>query len=224
MAEECKVHVVGLVGGAFLDEERSVEGVSTAGELVGKLGLGGAAVYAGGRRLEPGDPLPDGCQGVAVLAPPPGVLLARVAEPGERVDLDGLSRLMARRATLLGGGALVAFMGFVKGRVGGVEVSRLEYEALEPHATRRLQELAEKYAGLPGVIDVAAIHYQGGLGPGDPTIYILVTAVTRGIAFHAAALLLEEVKHSVPIYKLERRSDGDYWILGDGTRIPRRAG
>ncbi|ALL01436.1 molybdopterin converting factor, large subunit [Pyrodictium delaneyi] len=223
MAKECIVHIIGVKDGTVLDEQRIVEGASTAGELLERLGLGDATVYASGKRLEPGDTLPGGCQGVTVLAPPPGVLLAKVTGPGEKVDLDQLSRLMARRATVLGGGALVAFMGFVKGRVGGAQVTRLEYEALEPLATQKLRELAEKYARIPGVIDVAAIHYHGGLEPGDPTIYILVTAVTRNIAFHAAALLLEEIKHSVPIYKLERRSDGDYWILGDGTRIPRRA-
>lgn len=213
---------MGLVDGRPVDGERAAE-ASTAGELLEGLGLQGrAAVYASGRRLEPGDRLPEGCRGVAVLAPPPGVLVARLAGPGERVDLDQLAGLMAARAALLGGGALVAFMGFVKGVVDGAEVASLEYEAVEPHASRRLRELAERYASAPGVIDVAVIHHYGPRRPGDPTVYVLVTAETRGVAFHAAALLLEEVKHRAPIYKLERRSDGDYWVLGDGARLPRR--
>ncbi|HID41800.1 MAG TPA: hypothetical protein EYP33_06575, partial [Pyrodictium sp.] len=146
MAEECLVRVIGVKDGAFIDEQCRVEGASTVGELLEQLGLGGAAVYASGKRLEPGNPLPRSCRSVTVLAPPPGVLLARVAGPGERMDLDQLSRLMARRATILGGGALVSFMGFVKSRVGGAQVTRLEYEALEPLATQKLRELAEKYA------------------------------------------------------------------------------
>jgi molybdopterin synthase catalytic subunit len=48
-----------------------------------------------------------------------------------------------------------------------------------------------------------------------------VSAVNREVAFRVAREALERVKHEVPIFKLERRDDGDYWVVGDGRRIPK---
>jgi molybdopterin synthase catalytic subunit len=205
--------------GRDISEEEVYTAASKASDIAAGLGLGeDYAVVCSGKVLDPQDEVPPDTT-CYVLVPRPGVLVARVVTPEESVSLDKLVQAMALRATVLGGGAVVGFTGFVKGYVDGNRVDKLVYDAYRELADRKLYELAAKYADVPGVIDVAVLHYIGERRPGDYTIHILVSAKTRHEAFHTAALLLEEVKHKAPIFKLEERSDGTYWVLGDGVRV-----
>jgi len=119
------------------------------------------------------------------------------------------------------GGALVIFIGYVKGIVSGKIVMELEYSSYDPYASQKLEEIAREESEEEGVLDVRIYHRVGRLKPGDPTIYILVSAVDRKTAFSTAQRVLERVKHEVPIFKLERREDGEYWVVGGGTRVRR---
>ncbi len=211
-----------LPEGATVDDmlsklSETVPGFRDALEALEKRGLE-PMVIAGGSRLDRSERI--NANLVYVLPPAAGgIVEARIVE--KEVSLDELVSRLLPRAAEEGGGALVAFVGFVKGRVGGARVRELVYEALEPLAGSRLREIAEKYSRREGVIDVVVYHRVGALKPGEPAIYILVTALDRHTAFKTAADILEEVKHEVPISKLERRDDGDYWVVGDGVRIPR---
>ena len=150
--------------------------------------------------------------------------LVEVRLSREPIDLGREAERLARATSGAGAGSLVVFMGFVKGVVDGSRVQALEYEAVEELALQKLRELAEDAASRPGVYAVEIIHRVGRLEPGEPTIYILVVAEPRWKAFCLASELLDRVKKDVPVYKLESREDGDYWILGEHTRIPRGAG
>ncbi len=119
-------------------------------------------------------------------------------------------------------GALVIFIGFVKGNLGNnVRVHELIYEAYKPYAETKLSQLAKEYSKKPNVIDVKIYHKISSLKPKETTVYIFVAAVDRNTAFNVAKEVLEKVKHETPIWKLERRNDGEYWVLGDGKRVPR---
>jgi len=120
-----------------------------------------------------------------------------------------------------GAGGTVVFIGHVKGKVDGHKVIKLLYEAYEPHASRILNQIAKQYSQSPQIKSIKILHNKGVLKPGDPTILITVTALSRKEAFQTAREILERVKHEPPIFKLEYREDGEYWIIGDGTRIPR---
>jgi len=120
-----------------------------------------------------------------------------------------------------GGGALVIFIGYVKGVVEGKKVFSLEYEAYEPLASEKLKEIALSEASTDGVLDIAIYHLVGELKPGDPAVYIAVYAVSRGEAFATARRVLERIKKEVPIFKLEKREDGEFWVIGDRRRIRR---
>ena len=139
------------------------------------------------------------------------------------LEIDKIVRELTLTATNKGGGALVMFLGFVKGVVDGTEVKELVYEAHEVYASKKLKEIAESYKHTKGVIDVIIYHRIGNLKPGEPTVYIFVTATNRRIAFNVASEVLERVKREVPIFKLERRSNGEYWIIGNGKRVKRES-
>ncbi|MEM0005949.1 MAG: molybdenum cofactor biosynthesis protein MoaE, partial [Ignisphaera sp.] len=57
--------------------------------------------------------------------------------------------------------------------------------------------------------------------PGEKALYIAVIAKNRKEAINVLSRILERVKHEVPIFKLERRDDGEYWIIGESKRIKR---
>ncbi len=139
----------------------------------------------------------------------------------DRLDVDKVVEDVIRGTHDLCG-ALAIFIGYVKGVVGGRKVFALEYEALEPHASKKLQEIAERYC-KESVHDVRIYHRVGSLRPGEPALYIFVSAVDRASSIETLRCALEDVKREVPVFKLERREDGDYWIVGD-KRIRRLVG
>lgn len=137
------------------------------------------------------------------------------------VSLDRELDAVIEKTAPLGGGGVVIFVGYVKGRVGESIVESLEYEAYEPFATLKIREIEKWALEQDGVLDVRVYHRVGVLKPGDTTLYVIVSAINRDLAFRVAREVLERVKHEVPIFKLERRDDGEYWVVGDGRRVPR---
>lgn len=138
-----------------------------------------------------------------------------------KLDVSEYLERLSRDSSREGCGAIVMFMGFVKGLVNNELVDVLVYEAYENFALNKMREISEDAVKKFGVRDVVVVHRVGDLRPGDPTIYIFVTAKNRSDAFRAAEYVLERVKHEVPISKLEVREDGEFWVLGDGRRIKR---
>lgn len=118
-------------------------------------------------------------------------------------------------------GAVVLFIGFVKKKVDGKLVHRLDYDVYEPYATTKLNEIVEEESRRNGVLSIKAYHRVGSLKPGEPVVYIAVSSVKRVEAFDTARRVLERVKNEVPIFKLEVREDGEFWIIGDGLRVRR---
>jgi molybdopterin synthase catalytic subunit len=137
------------------------------------------------------------------------------------VDLNKEVIDIIKKTAPHGGGGVVIFVGYVKGKVDNANVEVLEYEAYEPYATLKIREIEEWAKKQAGVLEARIYHSVGSLRPGDATLYVFVSAVNREVAFRVAREALERVKHEVPIFKLERRDDGDYWVVGDGRRIPR---
>lgn len=138
------------------------------------------------------------------------------------ISLDEVATRLAQETSGMGAGSLVVFMGFVKGLVEGQEVYALSYEAYAEAALKKMEEIAWEEAGSwDKTYAIWIVHRTGLLKPGEPTIYIFVVAEPRHKAFEIASRILDRVKHEVPIYKLEARADGDYWILGDGVRVKR---
>ncbi len=117
-------------------------------------------------------------------------------------------------------GSLVMFLGYVKEFVDGHRVNKLIYEAYEPYSTQILKRIASEVMD-DDVTDVRVYHRVGVLRPHEPIIYIFVIAKNRSKAFEKCKELLERIKREVPIFKLEVRDDGEYWIVGDGLRIKR---
>lgn len=143
----------------------------------------------------------------------------RILSGNERIDFNELFHRMAHLDPEQG--ALTAFIGFVKGRVGCSEVYELEYSAISEVALDQLKSIAREEAERHKLKAVVIWHYIGALKPGDISVVIAVVAPTRSCAISGLGSILERVKKEVPIFKLERRSNGEYWVVGNGERVRR---
>lgn len=118
-------------------------------------------------------------------------------------------------------GAIAIFIGVVKGEINGKEVVELIYEAYEPYATKILERIAQEELKRHDLYSVQILHRLGNAKPGQKTLVIAVSARSRKEAIEALSTILERVKSEVPVYKLEKRVDGEYWVVGDGNRYKR---
>ncbi|MGQ9513878.1 MAG: molybdenum cofactor biosynthesis protein MoaE [Thermoproteota archaeon] len=109
-------------------------------------------------------------------------------------------------------GAVVSFLGTVRGYTGSKKVKKLEFEADEEAATERLAEIRRLAMRRYNLQDVAIIHRIGTLGVSENIVLISVAASHRQEAFAACRYLLEELKRTVPIWKKEYTDKGARWV------------
>jgi len=111
-------------------------------------------------------------------------------------------------------GAVVSFIGIVKGSVNGRKVRWIEFEADEDVALHRLEEIRQEALERYALHDAVIVHRHGRLDVGESIVLIATFAEHRDAAFEACRYLIEELKHSVPIWKKECTEDGEYWVGG----------
>jgi molybdopterin synthase catalytic subunit len=112
-------------------------------------------------------------------------------------------------------GAVVTFTGTARDHAPGREgVERLEYEAYESEAERRLAAVADELRGRwPEVGRVALWHRVGVVPIGEAAVVVALSAPHRDAAFEAARFGIDAIKASVPIWKRETWRDGESWGL-----------
>jgi molybdopterin synthase catalytic subunit len=112
-------------------------------------------------------------------------------------------------------GASVVFTGIARDHAPGrPDVHRLEYEAYEGPALRRLAEVAaEARRRWPEVRRLALLHRVGVLAVGDTAVVVAASSPHRADAFEAARFAIDELKRTVPIWKREAWAGGESWGL-----------
>ncbi len=109
-------------------------------------------------------------------------------------------------------GGTVVFVGTVRDHDGGKDVTALEYSA-HPSAELELRRVAEKVLADYPVVALAAVHRVGALSVTDTAVIVAVSCAHRGEAFEACRRLIDDIKHTVPIWKYQRFADGtEEWV------------
>ncbi len=176
--------------------------------LVERLKDGRVVVAVNGRFARPDDPLSDG-DVVAVFPPVSG----GGAKVGLFRELPSVEELFSEVSPEDGeAGAVVMFVGVVRGHSPGGRVYRLEYEAYEEMALREMEAIRAEALQAEGVKDVVIYHVLGTREPGDPVMLVAVAAEHRKEAFEAIAQVVNAVKSRVPIWKKEITEKGGRWI------------
>lgn len=109
-------------------------------------------------------------------------------------------------------GALVIFEGIVRNNSQGKSVRFLEYDAYEPMALKKLEELGSQAKEQFDIRDIAIVHRIGHMEIGECSVVIVVASAHRGPAFDACRFIIDTLKKIVPIWKKEFYEDGEVWI------------
>lgn len=99
-------------------------------------------------------------------------------------------------------GAIVTFTGRVRRREGEGSISALEYEHYEGMAQAEMGRLAAAARERWPVRRLAIVHRTGIVPIGEDSVIVVVAAGHRAEAFEAARFLIDELKKSVPIWKM----------------------
>lgn len=109
-------------------------------------------------------------------------------------------------------GAVVTFSGVVRDHDGGRAVTGIEYVG-HPTAEKVLAEVVADVAQRTDVEAIAVSHRVGELAVGESAIVVAVAGAHRQEAFAACALVVDEVKHRLPVWKRQVFTDGtDEWV------------
>ena len=101
-------------------------------------------------------------------------------------------------------GAVVDFLGVVRGTEIGEAITGIEYETFFEMAQHQLELLGKKYITQFGISGLDCIHRVGFVPIGEASLFVRVVAPHRKEAFDAMTGFIEELKQVVPIWKHPR--------------------
>ena len=109
-------------------------------------------------------------------------------------------------------GAVVTFVGVVRGETDGREVRCLEYEAYPEMAEEMLRQIGDEVrARWKTIREVAIVHRVGRLQVGETAVVIALSAAHRQDTFDALRYAIDRLKEIVPLWKKEVWADGAEW-------------
>lgn len=121
-------------------------------------------------------------------------------------------------------GAVTLFYGVVRNHSEGRQVQRLEYEAHESMALKKMREVAdETKRRFPQIREIGVWHRIGLLEIGETSLLVAVASPHRRESFEACHWAVDRIKEVVPIWKKEHWSGGSSWVEGHTVEPPQTA-
>ena len=109
-------------------------------------------------------------------------------------------------------GAVVTFLGTTRNHFEGKRVVRLDYEAYEEMAVKKMAEVRQELQARYSIEDIAIAHRVGTVDIGQISLVIAVASPHRREAFFACHEAVDRIKEIVPIWKKEVYEDGSRWV------------
>ena len=116
----------------------------------------------------------------------------------EAIDEPALLRARSMSRSM---GAVVCFLGVVRGTEGGTNIRALEYEVFQRMAEHQISLLLDELEKRWPLESVRLVHRVGVVNAGEPSLWVEVVAPHRGEAFAACQWLIEQLKRVAPIWK-----------------------
>lgn len=109
-------------------------------------------------------------------------------------------------------GAVVSFVGLVRGQSNGEELRALILEHYPEMTEREILKTVDSCLNRWPLKGVTVIHRFGQLKPNDQIVLVLTAAPHRQDAFDAAQYLMDYLKTRAPFWKREIRASGEHWV------------
>ncbi len=123
--------------------------------------------------------------------------------------IDPIALLDAFTRAAKGAGAIVSFTGVVRGD-GGVSELWLDHH---PHLTEAsIAAIDADTRARFEIDDLLIVHRIGGVGPGEPVVFVVAAAKHRRAAFEAVDQAMDRLKTDAILWKRETSSAGTDWI------------
>ncbi len=126
----------------------------------------------------------------------------------EPLDPERITRQVCKDSN----GAVVTFLGTTRDHFEGKRVVRLDYEAYEEMAVKKMAEVRQELQARYGIEDIAISHRIGTVDIGQISLVIAVASPHRKEAFDACHEAVDRIKQIVPIWKKEVYEDGSRWV------------
>jgi len=120
---------------------------------------------------------------------------------------SALLNAFTRRAA--GAGAIVSFTGVVRGDGGVSELWLDHHPALTEASIARIDADTRQRFALD---DLLIAHRIGGVGPGEPIVFVAAAATHRRAAFDAVDHAMDRLKTDAILWKRETRDERIDWI------------
>ena len=114
-------------------------------------------------------------------------------------------------------GAIVSFMGVVRGESHGEKLVSMTLEHFPGMTERELERIAVEARTRWTLQGVSVVHRVGELRPGERIVLVVTAAAHRQAAFEAAEFLMDYLKTRAPFWKRELRASGEYWVEARGS-------
>jgi molybdopterin synthase catalytic subunit len=127
-------------------------------------------------------------------------------------DFDLGAEVARLRAGDGGVGAVVAFVGTVRDRSEGADVSRMELEHYPGMTEKAIDAMIDAAMARFDIRAARVIHRVGVLDAQDQIVLVAVTSAHRGSAFEACEFLMDYLKTQAPFWKKEHTPQGARWV------------
>ncbi len=126
------------------------------------------------------------------------IMITKIEIYEELIDIEAFRLAMSSDEV----GAMVEFSGVVRREEQGEAIDGLHYEAYSSMAIAEMEGIVRRLNASFPVDAVAICHRIGWIPVGDVAIYVQVLSKHRGEAFTFCAEFMNQLKISVPIWKV----------------------
>lgn len=109
-------------------------------------------------------------------------------------------------------GAVVSFLGKVRGKAGAESVGALYLEHFPGVTERSIADIEAEARRRWAIGETLIIHRVGELAPEEPIVMVCVASAHRRQAFEAADFLMDYLKTEAVFWKKEICDGGEAWI------------
>lgn len=109
-------------------------------------------------------------------------------------------------------GGIASFVGVVRNRNVGAEITAMTLEHYPGMTEKSLRAIAEKARTRFHLSDVIIVHRVGRLMVGDQIVLCLASAAHRGEAFEGCEYIMDWLKTGAPFWKKEETPEGERWV------------